>query len=572
MSLKDLEPLRSPRYAEVLARSQLEIVWGWSRGKVQAELHGLDGHQERCTQVGGPNDSSLLRQSMSKDIRGSLDSGPFSFSWSLSEQTFQGQATWTDRLARQYPQLSWFAIGFSRQYGMVNTDVAMLRIVNNTPVLEDRFSTGFSLPSLDVHQSFELLNYSWDGDRIEFSFRRDRVTDDEQDIAIYPKPISLSWALGKDLKGHVRKEEVKVDLFRGGLSQVSKRGEAEFQQGVDEYLDLQVTAIKRARHLLDWKVPHEPDFWSNRSWNASDPRVQQYRDQEHSRWAEQLEQELSDYPLAKVFRSVCNLLGQEEPFADFRFTLCRASYGASWFGGVFQCVLQVLFVVGGGVCIYNILAMSLLEACFGLLLGWYLIDVNSGIIHIVLDNPATLRWPALHGSAAGFQSHHDFPTDSLNFPYNHSFCLVNVGSGIFMFFIAMLTTRSVVSGYQHSHVRFASLFLMMKIIICPFMMEFHMWAHKDLDDVPLLARWAIQLNLALSEENHVGHHLSYKEDFAIINGWSHNLLNWFLRNWRDQNSEDWTTAMFLFQMFPAAMVVIPWLCSKIRLASKLKTA
>merc|ERR1712232_692992 len=100
---------------------------------------------------------------------------------------------------------------------MGGTDIIMLRKVDEHVVLEDRWAKSFTTPALDEIQSVDLLNYSWNGNNVDFSFRRKRDTADNQDIALFPKPITLSWAVGKNMNGHVKKSEMAIDLFRGGF-------------------------------------------------------------------------------------------------------------------------------------------------------------------------------------------------------------------------------------------------------------------------------------------------------------------------------------------------------------------
>jgi hypothetical protein len=47
-----------------------------------------------------------------------------------------------------------------------------------------------------------------------------------------------------------------------------------------------------------------------------------------------------------------------------------------------------------------------------------------------------------------------------------------------------------------------------------------------------------------------------KQDFAILNGWSHPVLNFLLRWWRDQNDDMWVVVMLVWQTLPAAIVVL----------------
>jgi hypothetical protein len=80
-----------------------------------------------------------------------------------------------------------------------------------------------------------------------------------------------------------------------------------------------------------------------------------------------------------------------------------------------------------------ILQLPLLEmlACF--LVAWYVEDINSGMTHIVLDNPRTLKIPLLHAGAVGFQNHHEYPAAGLHFPFSESFC-------VYFWFVPMFLT------------------------------------------------------------------------------------------------------------------------------------
>merc|ERR1712070_394790 len=104
-------------------------------------------------------------------------------------------------------------------------------------------------------------------------------------------------------------------------------------------------------------------------------------------------------------------------------------------------------------------------------------------------------------------------------------------------------------------VRWAGMMVFVRMVIEPYGMDFHMYAHKNSEDIPEFIQWAMKWNLALSDESHLGHHLSYKQDFAIVSGWSHTFLNMLLRIWQDQNSEAWTVMLFLLPMLPAFLVI-----------------
>jgi len=318
------------------------------------------------------------------------------------------------------------------------------------------------------------------------------------------------------------------------------------------YFDLQLRGVSRAKHLLSWHAPTLGLPFNSTS---------------HRSWMLRLEGSVSKHPGAQALQSVCQLLSPGQPVRDFDFTMCRASSYGTLFGRPTHSLQQCLISVAFSVSLYYSLQARLADGVLASLLAWYLEDFNSGIVHIVLDNPSTLKWPAFHGCALGFQNHHDYPTDSLDFPYNEAWACLWLSLHSFAFLSASLLAYLFNKDDRRS-LHWACIIVAVRIETTPRSMDFHGWAHKDLKELPVLVQWAIRWNLALSETNHLGHHPSYKQDFAVINGWSHPALNYLLRTWRDQNSEDWMVALLASQLLPAFLIFGHLLLDKIGIRQK----
>ena len=177
-------------------------------------------------------------------------------------------------------------------------------------------------------------------------------------------------------------------------------------------------------------------------------------------------------------------------------------------------------------------------------------DYTSGLLHIILDNPGFNTWPAIGDSAIAFQNHHKDPTGItrglyINFLREHH-VLVAVCLGTFLF------------NPRHARLR---IFLALAVPSSTLMMAAHRWAHTQPDDLGWLVRAGQSCGMLISQNSHSQHHVSYDVNFAILNGWSHPVLNGLTAKLLSARSMFWFGALVLWCLLPLILSTSP--CARV---------
>jgi len=152
----------------------------------------------------------------------------------------------------------------------------------------------------------------------------------------------------------------------------------------------------------------------------------------------------------------------------------------------------------------------------GFLIAFCLVitDLISGLLHVVLDNPRSLKLAPIRGLAEGFQRHHQNPAKIYEMPlYEHLYVM---HMPLTFLFLAMLPFND--SGM---HVVFLSM-----VVGLHLMQMAHLWAHLPPARVPRFVRSLQWVRVLLSKRQHDLHHTEpFDKDFCIMTGICNRPLN-----------------------------------------------
>jgi len=173
------------------------------------------------------------------------------------------------------------------------------------------------------------------------------------------------------------------------------------------------------------------------------------------------------------------------------------------------------------------------------------VDVLSGLLHVVLDNPAFTTLPLLGPGAIGFQRHHHSPAGitihhPLNFVQEHL-------AGMCGILITGLVPARWSAGTNTNTLR---IFLGEVILLSCFMMLSHRWSHTQRSELPEWIQFAQTHGLLLSHLEHSLHHVDYNCNFAIFTGWCNPLLNRITASVLHERSHLWLGALSLWGIAP----------------------
>ena len=176
----------------------------------------------------------------------------------------------------------------------------------------------------------------------------------------------------------------------------------------------------------------------------------------------------------------------------------------------------------------------------------YTADVFSAIVHIVLDNGncgaltpflndksieevsfVRERFPLIYKQSNGFQrtcfefqKHHQYPSVILH----KTFSEVSISIASITWVLHALLLLCYMTGVMNS-----SLFFFGTLTTCIGTLSqlAHQCAHANESHV--IIQWCQKWGLLISPESHRTHHRTYNRNFAIVNGWSHSLVNWIIQ-------------------------------------------
>jgi palmitoyl-[glycerolipid] 3-(E)-desaturase len=157
---------------------------------------------------------------------------------------------------------------------------------------------------------------------------------------------------------------------------------------------------------------------------------------------------------------------------------------------------------------------SLLEACICIAFSFVVIDLISGLLHVVLDNPRSLELASIRVLADGFQKHHANPAGIYEMPlYQHLYVM---HMPLTILFVAVLPFQNA-----GMYVVFLSMVAGLHL-----MQMAHRWAHLPPNRVPRVVGLLHKSRVLLRKSQHDLHHSPpFDKDFCIMTGICNRPLN-----------------------------------------------
>mmetsp|Transcript_4787 Transcript_4787/g.8506 ORF Transcript_4787/g.8506 Transcript_4787/m.8506 type:complete len:463 (+) Transcript_4787:83-1471(+) len=174
-------------------------------------------------------------------------------------------------------------------------------------------------------------------------------------------------------------------------------------------------------------------------------------------------------------------------------------------------------------------------------LGVLYIDLMSGLLHIVLDNPSNVDLPLLGPAAKGFQHHHRVPRWITTEPWLYYLSQHHpLHAGIM---------ATCICSYRQRPLR---IFLLHTGFLAEIMLACHRWAHTHPLDLPWIVSILGEARILLSVSMHSYHHATYDVNFSIFTGWSNPMLNCCVQI-LPPNSAAWLYIFFGACLAPSAV-------------------
>ena len=188
-------------------------------------------------------------------------------------------------------------------------------------------------------------------------------------------------------------------------------------------------------------------------------------------------------------------------------------------------------------------------ACAALLLAAFLyVDILSGFLHVVLDNPAFATWPLIGPGAVGFQRHHHHPMGITVYPLAN-FVQEHLG-GMALFMATGLVPAKWSAGARTPELR---LFLVVAVALSCAMMASHRWSHTMPSKLAPPVRWLQEWGVLLDHNAHSLHHVDYNMNFAIFSGTCNPALNFVTARLLSHHSRAWLGILLAWGGLPLAV-------------------
>lgn len=145
-----------------------------------------------------------------------------------------------------------------------------------------------------------------------------------------------------------------------------------------------------------------------------------------------------------------------------------------------------------------------------ILAGWFVIDLISGLYHLLIDHYVSETNPILGSQKVDFEEHH---CDRRSME-KHSFVARII-----------LTSAASTPALFFAWLGWPAFWLTMFVGGC-LMQQAHYYAHYP--DPPQWAKLLQQVGIFISPEAHERHHANFWRSYGILNGWSHGTLDLIL--------------------------------------------
>eukprot|EP00339_Tiarina_fusa_P005949 CAMPEP_0117023342 /NCGR_PEP_ID=MMETSP0472-20121206/17433_1 /TAXON_ID=693140 ORGANISM="Tiarina fusus, Strain LIS" /NCGR_SAMPLE_ID=MMETSP0472 /ASSEMBLY_ACC=CAM_ASM_000603 /LENGTH=283 /DNA_ID=CAMNT_0004729437 /DNA_START=87 /DNA_END=938 /DNA_ORIENTATION=- len=184
---------------------------------------------------------------------------------------------------------------------------------------------------------------------------------------------------------------------------------------------------------------------------------------------------------------------------------------------------------------------------------YFLIDVFSGLLHIVLDNPYFASFPnPLQGMAIGFQEHH------LNVNLIGKLPLRQHLSPMGIPVVAITLLGQYCAKYVREDKDVGCLYSVCSLSVACFlvlMQMAHRWSHVSLDRRPYGVTTLQKMGLLVSAAEHSKHHRPpYESHFCIMSGNMNVVLNPFVKYVVKPDSKLWVPIFCAFIFVPQMII------------------
>ncbi len=175
---------------------------------------------------------------------------------------------------------------------------------------------------------------------------------------------------------------------------------------------------------------------------------------------------------------------------------------------------------------------------------YFLTDLISGMLHIILDNPRSLDVAVIKPLAQGFQSHHEDPSGIYKMPlYKH---LYVIHMPLTIFFVFALPVHSSLV-----YVAWVAMVVMLHL-----MQMSHRWAHMRAGALHPLSRGLQRARLLVGRSEHLEHHRPpYERNFCIMSGMFNRPLNGVVRVF-GARSHLWNLAFLATCFMPLVLALL----------------
>lgn len=176
----------------------------------------------------------------------------------------------------------------------------------------------------------------------------------------------------------------------------------------------------------------------------------------------------------------------------------------------------VLMSLGIAWSIYTIVTQppSLSAVLIMVVLCYFVTDLVSGLLHIVLDNPRSLDIKLIAPLAQGFQSHHEDPASIYQMSLYQHLYVMHLPLTLFFFAVLPLNSSIVFVGF------------LSMVVLLHLMQMSHRWAHVSDADRGAFVTLLQRVGFLVSYDEHQRHHVDpYSRNFCIMNGLCNRMLN-----------------------------------------------
>lgn len=183
-----------------------------------------------------------------------------------------------------------------------------------------------------------------------------------------------------------------------------------------------------------------------------------------------------------------------------------------------------------------------------------IMDLYSGILHIVLDSEVFLSWriPGFWKGALEFHWHHEIPQDLASKPFVE---VVGDLIGVISMFTLSAHLFYGPMGLITHHMAFS---LGINFLLALWLQLGHRMSHTRPANRPTWVKVCQTLQILLPPSDHQKHHQTYDRNFCICHGHCNGLLNWVTQNLIKLDQVKLWFALWMFMT-----LVEPWLSSRV---------